>query len=136
MYHVSQILILSKDIPNSYIEILQNNLSYMIGIEIQNTIKDFQTHIQHSNLVIINSQYLNKVDIDCPKILVITDNKFEHSNSDINEFIFDPYKNEDRSQKDFDIASNTFLKLVKYTIEKLRIPLTPDENVHTIIELD
>lgn len=136
MKHLTGILIYNKDIPKELSEALENNFSDKINIDIESDRQKFLSKIQDNNLYIINSMHKSLLDQELLKCIVVTTNTHSVVENEKNDVIFDPYRNEDRTLKDFTKTTDTFVKTVEYCINLFRIPVTPDDSIQTILALD
>ena len=136
MKHLTGILIYNKDIPKELSEALENNFSDKINVDIESDQQKFVSKIQDNNLYIINSMHKSLLDQELLKIIVVTTNTHSIVENENNSVIFDPYRNDDRTLKDFTKTTDTFVKTVEYCISLFRIPVTPDDSIQTILALD
>lgn len=136
MKHLTGILVYDKDIPDSHLQALESNFSNKIEIQIESKKENFISKINDYNIFIINSQFLKILDSNLFKIIVVNKNLNYCVENQLTTVIFDPFRNEDRTKKNYKTTVNTFLKTVEYSLELFNIPTTPDDSVQTIIELD
>lgn len=136
MNHLTGILVYEKDIPKSYLKALENNFSDKIKIQIESKKENFISNINDYNVFIINSEFIEMLNDDLFKVIVVNKNLDYQIKNQLTTVIFDPFRNEDRSKKNYNLAKNTFLKTINYSLKYFNIPTTPDDSVQTIIELD
>jgi hypothetical protein len=136
MQHLTGILIYSNDLPASFIEILKINLKDKINIQVESEQKNFKSKIEDYNLYIVNYKYIDLLEDDLLKIVVLNSDIEYCIDDQSTTVIFDPFKNETRSKKDFNLVKDTFLKTVEHSLKLFRIPVSPNDSVQTIIALD
>lgn len=137
MKHLTGLIVYKKNIPNSFISSLKEHFNKKIEICITEDKNKFFERIEEFNLCIINSKYhKNLKKIIIPNILIVTENQYSEFENLDNRFIFDPFRNEDRSQQNFNNLDKVFVKTVDHALKYCNIPLTPNDLYQTIIELD
>lgn len=136
MQHLTGILVYHKDLPDVFIEILKEQLSNKIDIQVESDKQLFKAKIEDSNLYIIDCEFLDLLDDNLLKVVVVTKNIDYDIKNKNTAVVFDPFKNEDRSKKDYKTAERTFLKTVEHSLKLFGIPTSPDDSVQTILALD
>jgi len=134
--HLCKLLIFNQDIPATFIDSLLHEFTSKIEVELIEKEEDMLQRIAESNLVICNSIYKEKFNIDCATLWVVTNNSYTLEEQKEKEFVFDPFRNSDRSNHNFSSTHKSFLDYVRYTITRCKIPFTPDDSVNTIVVLN
>lgn len=130
MKNLTSLIFYQTDIPNMYYKQIHNKFGQGMNVIQAN---NSNTHPQSNFLNIMNSKYYSNNDTSGLYLLIVTDNNFCVQET-ANVVVFDPYKNEDRTTKNFDEVYDTFEKVIEYSIKKFKMLTTEiDDNYATRI---
>lgn len=134
MNHLTSIAIYTADLPQVLANGLAEELSDLIEVKQAKDRPSFVRILKDANFCIISSDNEHLVQENLPCLVV---NKTYNPDHTIERFFeYDPFRNHKYDETKIVETIDTFSKTVKFCLKKFRIPVTPDDSVVTIFELD